>query len=73
MKVLIKVVLIIIGSLGGLYAALGNIQFIRTLLENNPGTAYGAMIIAASAVPVCIGLIVCLVCFQRAFRKPPTK
>jgi len=65
-----KVVLIIIGSLGGLYAVFGIVQLIRTLLEANPSTAYGGSIIAASVVPVCLGLIVCLICFQRAFRKP---
>ncbi len=70
---MMKFVLIIIGSLGGLYAAFGIIQFIRTLSESNPGTPYGGANIAASVVPVCLGLILCLVCFQRAFRKPPAK
>jgi uncharacterized membrane protein len=65
-----KVVLIIIGSLGVLYALFGILQLIRTLLETNPGTAYGGSSIAGSVVPVCLGLIVCLACFQRAFRKP---
>lgn len=65
-----KVVLIIIGSLGGLYAIFGIVQLVRTLLETNPGTAYGGSSIAASVVPVCLGLIVCVACFQRSFRKP---
>ena len=68
-----RVVLIIMGSLGGLYATFGIVQFIRTLLASNPGTAYGGANLATSVVPVCLGLIVCLLCFQRAFRKPPTK
>ena len=68
-----KVLLIIIGSLGGLYAAIAIVQFIHALSESNPGSTYGVTNIAASAVPVCLGLVVCLVCFQRAFRKPPTK
>ena len=68
-----KAVLIIIGSLGGRHAVYGIVQFIRALLESNPGTAYGGADVAASVVPVCLGLIVCLLCFQRAFRKPPTK
>ncbi|VTS05718.1 unnamed protein product [Tuwongella immobilis] len=68
-----KVVLIIIGSLGGLYAAIGIAQLLRTLVECNSGTAYGGAKIAASILPVCLGLIVWLVCFQRAFRKPPTE
>lgn len=61
-----KVVLIILGTLGGLYAVFGIVQLIRTFQEANPGGS----IIAASVVPVCLGLIVCLACFQRAFRKP---
>jgi hypothetical protein len=65
-----KAVLIVIGALGGLYAAFGLIQFIRALLVSNPETAYGAANIAASVAPVLLGLIVCLACFQRAFRKP---
>jgi hypothetical protein len=69
---MMKTLLIIIGSLGALYAAFGVIQFIRTVLESNPGTAYGGANIAASVFPVCLGLIVCLVCFRRVFRKPPT-
>ena len=68
-----KAVLIIVGSLGGLYAAFGILQLIRTMMTSNPGTAYGGASIMASVVAVCLGLIVCLACFQRAFRKPPTK
>jgi uncharacterized membrane protein len=68
-----KVVLIIIGSLGGLYAIVGMVQFIRTLMTSDPGAAYGVTQIAASVVPVCLGLIICLICFQRAFRKSPTR
>jgi hypothetical protein len=41
-------------------------------MDSNPGTAYGGAIIAVSVFPVCLGLIVALACFQRAFRKPPT-
>ena len=70
---MLKAVLILIGSLGGLYAVFAIVQFIRTLLESNPGTAYGAANVAASVVPVCLGLIVCLFCFQRVLRKPSTK
>lgn len=65
-----KVALIIIGSLGGLYAFFGVVQFIWTMMTSNPGTAYGSATIVLSVVPVCLGLIVCVVCFQKAFRKP---
>jgi uncharacterized membrane protein len=65
-----KVILIIIGSLAGLYTLVGVIQFIRAMLTSDPGTAYGTANIAASVVPVCLGLIVCLACFMGAFRKP---
>ncbi|HEY7423671.1 MAG TPA: hypothetical protein VH682_05445 [Gemmataceae bacterium] len=65
-----KAVLIIVGSLGGLYALFGLVQFVRTLLASDPGTTYGIVSMAGSVLPVCLGLIVCLLCFQRAFRKP---
>jgi hypothetical protein len=65
-----KVVLIIVGSLGGLYAIVGVVQFIHILLTSDPGTAYGTAHIAASVAPVCLGLIVCLACFLSVFRKP---
>ncbi len=64
-----KVNLILVGVLGGIYAAFGIIQLIRTLAAADPGTPYGAANLAASVVPPCLGLIVCLVCLQRAFRK----
>lgn len=70
---MIKTVLIVLGSLGGVYAIFAIVQFIRTLMESNPGTAYGGASIAASVFPICIGLIVCLACLQRAFRKPSAK
>jgi hypothetical protein len=65
-----KVILIIIGSLAGLYAAAAIVQFVLSLLTSNAGTAYGAANIAASLVPVCLGLIVCVACFSAAFKKP---
>ena len=68
-----KVIMIVIGSLGGLYAVAAVAEFIKAVKTNNPGTAYGGTEIAASFVPVCLGLIVCLACFQRALRKPSTK
>ena len=65
-----KVVLMIIGSLGGLYAVAGGSLFIRTMITSDPGTAYGGSTIAASVLPLCLGLIVCIACFQKAFQKP---
>jgi hypothetical protein len=64
-----KVILIIIGSLGALYAVVAILQFARTLMTRDPATAYGSAEIAASVVPICLGLIVSLFCFQRALRK----
>jgi hypothetical protein len=66
----VKAVLIILGTLGGVYAVFAIVQLIRTLTEANPGSAYGASRISMTVVPVCLGLIVCVACFQRAFRKP---
>ena len=54
----------------GVYALAGFVMLAKTLLEVRADTAVGASITAASVVPVCLGLIVCVVCFQRAFRKP---
>ena len=65
-----KVLLAIIGIVGGVYAVFGAIQMIRTMTTSNPGTAYGGANIAASLVPVCLGLAICVVCFQRVLRKP---
>lgn len=64
-----KVILIIVGSLAGLYALGAISQFIWVLVTHDAGTAFGTMNIAASAVPVCLGLIVGLACFTSAFRK----
>ena len=65
-----KIVLIIIGTLGGVYAVFGVVQLVKTMSSSNANTAYGGANIAASVVPICLGLIVCLACFLRAFRKP---
>jgi hypothetical protein len=64
-----KVVLFIIGLLGGLYALFGSVQLIRSLLSSDAGSTYGVASISRSLVAVCLGLIVCLACFQRVFRK----
>jgi hypothetical protein len=67
-----RAVLIGVGLLGVGVAVFGVVQLIRTVSASDPETAYGAANIAGSVLPVCLGLIVCLVCFQRAFRKPTT-
>ena len=64
-----KAVLIVVGLLGVGLAVFGAVQMIRTMSESDPGSAYGASNIAASVLPVCLGLILCVVCFQRAFRQ----
>ncbi len=68
-----KVVLIIVGSLGALYTVFAVIQLFNTLSTSNPGSAYSGPNLIFSGVPVLLGLIVCLACFQRAFRKPPSE
>ncbi len=65
-----KVLLLIIGFLGGVYASFGVVQMIRTMMASNPTTAYAGANIAASVVPVCLALAICVVCLQRAFRAP---
>ena len=69
-RLLMKILLIVIGSLAGLYTAAALVQFIYALVSTNAGTAYGTANIAASVVPVCIGLLVCVACFAGAFKKP---
>jgi hypothetical protein len=64
-----KVLLIVVGSIAGLYAVTGVTLFVRALATNNAGTLHGGANIAASLVPPCLGLIVSIVCFQRALRK----
>lgn len=68
-----KIVLIVIGSLAGLYAAVGAVLFIVALATPQGISAYAVSNVVLHLVPVCLGLIVCLACFQGAFRnlKPP--
>jgi uncharacterized membrane protein len=70
-----KIILIVIGSLAGLYAAFGVVQFIGVLLTSDAAPPYWVSQIVLCLVPVLLGLIVCLACFQAAFRKrkPPKK
>ena len=70
MGVKMKIPLIIIGALAGLYATFGIVQMIYVLVTSDPGSAYGVTNIAASVVPPAIGLIVCIVCFQKVLAKP---
>jgi uncharacterized membrane protein len=65
-----KVLLIAIGSLAGIYALFAIIQFIGAIATNDPNSAFGTANIAASVVPVCLGLIVSVACFTAAFKKP---
>jgi uncharacterized membrane protein len=65
-----KIILTIIGSLAGLYAAFGGVQFVSVLLTSNTAAPYRVSQIMLSLVPVLLGLIVCFACFQAAFRKP---
>jgi hypothetical protein len=64
-----KIILIVIGVLGGVYALFGIIQFISVLMSSNTSTTYGQTNIVASFVPICIGLAVCIGCLQAALRK----
>jgi len=62
-----KIILIVVGSLAGLYAVA---QFVNRLLTTNSGNAYGTANLAASVVLVCLGIVVCVACFTTAFKKP---
>jgi flagellar basal body-associated protein FliL len=65
-----KIVLIVIGSLAGVYSAAAIVQMVWTLVTRNPASARGASDIAAtvSIAALCVG--VCAVCFQKALCKP---
>jgi uncharacterized membrane protein len=65
-----KIVLIVVGALGGIYAIAGIVQLVSVMNTTNPESAYGTSRLAASVVPVAIGLVVCLVCFGTVFSKP---
>ena len=64
-----KILLIVIGSLAGLYAAVALVQMGYVLVTSDSGSAYGVANIAASVVPAAIGLLVCVVCFQKVMAK----
>ncbi len=64
----VRVVLVGIGTLGGLYAAAGAFQLVRVLWSTDSASANGGSMTAAAVLPICLGLIVCLACLQRAFR-----
>lgn len=67
-----KFVLIFVGVLATAYAGAGVVQLFKALTQSNPSSSYGAAGLAANAVPVLIGALVALICFQRAFRKRPS-
>lgn len=65
-----KIVWIIIGALGGLFALVGIGQLVKANTISNPESAYGSANIAAAVFPICLGLIACVYGFQKAFQKP---
>lgn len=65
-----KLVWIVIGVLGGLFALVGIGQLLKVYMATNAETAYGASNLAAAVFPICLGLIACVYGFQKAFRKP---
>jgi uncharacterized membrane protein len=65
-----KIVWIIIGALGGLFALVGIGQLVKVYTTTNVETAYGGSSLAAAVFPICLGLIACLYGFQKAFQKP---
>jgi hypothetical protein len=60
---------IVIGVLGGTYALIAMIQFIKVIASSNTSSAYGQANIAAHIVPICLGLAIFLVCLKPAFQK----
>lgn len=64
-----KIVWIIFGTLGGLFAGFGFVQLVKVFKATDATTAYGGANLAAAIFPICLGLIVCAFCMQRAFPK----
>jgi hypothetical protein len=46
-------------------------RMVSVFVTGNPGSAYGTANMAASVLPPVCGLLVCLVCFQSAFKQKP--
>jgi hypothetical protein len=60
---------LVVGVLAALYTMVGIVQLLGILLKSDPGTTQGASLTAAGVVPVCIGLLVAVICFKSAFSK----
>ena len=58
-----KTTLAIVGTLASIYAIAAAVQFVMKVASEAP-----VAIIAASAVPICIGLLVAVACFDRVLR-----
>lgn len=67
-----KIVLIVIGSLAGLYTLGAVVQFVAILLKTNFSSSYGVTnALTAGTIP-CLSVALCLWCLKRAFRKRDT-
>ena len=65
-----KIVWIVLGLAGFVFAGFGINQFVDIFSQSDPGSAGGGSRIAAGLLPVLVGTIVCLVGFKKAFEKP---
>ena len=63
-----KVILILVGAAGTLYALLAVVQMLGIMLTSDPRATGGASAWASGIVPICLGLVVAVACFQRALR-----
>lgn len=68
-----KIVLIVLGILAAAYTVFAVVQLINLLSAPNTGSTYGVGQMAGGVLAVCLGLIVCLACFQQAFKKADPK
>jgi hypothetical protein len=58
-----KTSLAIVGTLASIYAIAAAVQFVVKVASESP-----VAIIAASEVPICVGLLVAVACFDRVLR-----
>lgn len=62
--------LIVIGVLSGIYAIIGGGYLVQAIVTQGIQTQAAIVQAVAYVVPPCVGLVVSVSCFQKAFQKP---
>lgn len=64
-----RILFIVGGLLSVAYTIWAIFQFVDKVTTKDPGKLFGAYEIVLSLFPICVGVIVCLICFPRALKK----